>query len=71
MDGKEAVLEKSGGIFRGVHVEAGTHRLSMKYDPVLYRNLAYASGLVFLLGFAVILRSGFGVPFKRKKESVL
>jgi uncharacterized membrane protein YfhO len=61
VDGKPAPIIAANHGFRGVVVEAGDHRISMRYDPLGYKLL----GGMSILGFLGV--AGFLVWPRRRK----
>ena len=54
IDGNPAPLYKTDGIFRGVVVPAGEHRVTMRYRPVPFRvGLGLAAMALLVMAVAV------------------
>ncbi len=53
VDGREAEIQRTNAIFRGVRLEPGSHRVVYRYAPASFRN-----GLLVLLAAVIAVAAG-------------
>lgn len=54
VDGNKEKILSAGGLFQGIQLQPGTHEITFRYDPFLYKQLGGAAFAVALLGLLMI-----------------